>query len=274
MARDPNTPDDVELRDKLIKIGQEYSKNLPRAKVMMRDGRSFNFVTPSGMTGYRVATLMTKEPETIDWLDTLAESDVLFDVGANIGLYSIYGAASRGCRVIAFEPEAQNFGLLNQNIALNNLGSLCTPFCVGLSDREAFTTVMVSPGDSGSSGHQVQGAAAGSFRHSGMQARPQGIFTTTLDRLVEVHGFPAPTHIKVDVDGLEHAIVAGGKTVLSNPKLRSVMIELTLTIKQHAGLLDAIEGFGFQRNAEMEAFVRAKTTGNAHSGNVLFTRVP
>jgi FkbM family methyltransferase len=272
MAGAPETPDQVNSRNKLMKLGQDYAKRQPRAEVRMPDGRAFKFVTPSGMTGFRVATLATKEPETIEWLDGLTASDILYDVGANIGLYSIYGAVSKGCRVYAFEPESQNFGLLNQNIALNELNEVCTPYCVGLSDTEGFTTIMVSPGESGSSGHQVQGAAAGSFRQGGVKARSQGIFTTTLDRLVDVHGFPVPTHIKVDVDGLEHAIVAGGAKVLSNPILRSVMIELTLTIRQHGGLLDAIEAFGFQRDAEMEAIVRAKTQGNAHSGNVLFTR--
>jgi FkbM family methyltransferase len=42
-------------------------------------------------------------------------------VGANVGMYTIWAAATRNARVYAFEPEAQNYATLNRNIALNNL---------------------------------------------------------------------------------------------------------------------------------------------------------
>src|SRR2546430_8849931 len=59
---------------------------------------------------YRAETYASKEPETIAWLtEELREGDVFFDVGANIGLYSLYAAKLRpSCRVYAFEPESHN----------------------------------------------------------------------------------------------------------------------------------------------------------------------
>ena len=74
---------------------------------------------------WRANTFDTEEPETIGWLDTLAADDILWDVGANVGMYSIYAARFRRCKVIAFEPESQNFAVLVRNISLNGLQDLC-----------------------------------------------------------------------------------------------------------------------------------------------------
>ena len=52
--------------------------------------------------------LRTKEPETLDWIDTMAEGSALVDVGANVGLYSVYAAKARKCQVYAFEPSVFN----------------------------------------------------------------------------------------------------------------------------------------------------------------------
>jgi hypothetical protein len=70
---------------------------------------------------FRADTYSTKEPETLDWLDReLTEEDIFFDVGANIGLYSLYAAKSKpGCTIFSFEPESQNYARLCKNIALN-----------------------------------------------------------------------------------------------------------------------------------------------------------
>ena len=57
-------------------------------------------------------TFQDDEPETISWIDAEIEpGDVVWDVGANIGLYACY-AAKAGARVLAFEPSGLNFGLL------------------------------------------------------------------------------------------------------------------------------------------------------------------
>src|SRR5688572_2023380 len=93
----------------------EYEKIIPNAKV---DG--LTFLTPNSHCAWRVQTLYTKEPDTIAWINRMKPGDVLFDVGANMGQYSLL-AAQRGVRVHAFEPEAQNFALLVRNIIVNNL---------------------------------------------------------------------------------------------------------------------------------------------------------
>ena len=77
---------------------------------------------------------MAKEPDMIEWIESFNRNDILFDVGANIGLYSIFASKQGIKKVIAFEPEALNFALLNQNIFLNNEQDRIVPLNVGLSN--------------------------------------------------------------------------------------------------------------------------------------------
>ena len=73
---------------------------------------------------WRAETYETKEPDTIEWIDSFfREGDVIYDIGANIGQYSLYAAKKLkgNCRILAFEPEALNYSKLNKNIVLNNL---------------------------------------------------------------------------------------------------------------------------------------------------------
>src|SRR5882757_3510129 len=85
------------------------------------------FLTPNSHCLWRVQTLATKEVDTIAWLSKMQSGEVLFDVGANMGQYSLI-AAKKGLTVYAIEPESQNFALLCRNIAVNKMGELVKPF--------------------------------------------------------------------------------------------------------------------------------------------------
>lgn len=227
--------------------------------------------TPNRVCVWRVLTYLTKEPETIAWIDTMPRDAVLYDVGSNIGLYALWAAAVRGLRVIAFAPEAGSFQVLNENLRVNRLTERCTAFCLGISDKVGFGTMQVRETTAGSSGHQVQ-VTDGRRVVIDQPAASQGIATATLDHLVYECGFPCPTHIKVDVDGLEHAVIKGSARLLGDERLRSIMIELMVKKDFHQSVITTLEAAGFEKDAAMEQSVHAKTQGVAHTGNILFTR--
>ena len=54
---------------------------------------------PNWINRYRATTFSEKEPETLEWIDSLEKESVLWDVGANVGLYSIYAVKKRKCSV-------------------------------------------------------------------------------------------------------------------------------------------------------------------------------
>ena len=98
---------------------EEYERLNPRCEVV-HAGTRMVFVTPNAFTKGRVDSIYSKEPCTLEWIAEFKPDDILVDVGANVGMYSIWAAATRKIKVFAFEPEAQNYALLNRNILAAN----------------------------------------------------------------------------------------------------------------------------------------------------------
>jgi FkbM family methyltransferase len=170
----------------------------------------------------RVRTFSTKEPETLRWLEDLTVNDVLWDVGANIGLYSIYAAIARGVRVVAFEPSPFNLESLARNVALNHLQDRISVVPVGLSSTSGLALLRMSSIERGE-GHNTLGETYG---QSGRPIQDPTTFPTvglTADDAVSSLRLPAPTHLKLDVDGIEGLILKGAPAVLAG--VRSVLVE-------------------------------------------------
>ncbi|CAN0511259.1 unnamed protein product, partial [Phaeothamnion confervicola] len=163
-------------------------------------------------------TRFTKEPETIAWIRSFGGNDVFYDIGANIGSYSIY--AGRRCRrVLAFEPEAQNFAVLNKNINLNNLQHIVTAFPFALSDERKLDTLRLNRLEAGAALHSFGTNIDFKGEHF-ESAFEQGSISLTLDELVFSYALEFPNFIKIDVDGLESRIIKGGMRVLADPRLK------------------------------------------------------
>ena len=196
------------------------------------------------LTNYRARTFLTKEVETIEWIDSFKEDDVYFDVGANIGLYSLY-AGRKGVRVFSFEPESQNYALLNRNIYLNHLSKTVKALNIGLSDKEEIVDLYISRFEQGSALHSV--AESIDLNHNSFEADfEQHVFSTSLDHLVHKFNLPLPNHLKIDVDGLESKIISGAASILKEPTLRSVLIELNLKLEGDRNILDILNQAGFE----------------------------
>lgn len=189
-------------------------------------GLSITLGVSSETERYRADTYESKEPETLDWLDAnLRDGDVLFDIGANVGVYSLYAAKRQNkCQVYAFEPAGQNFARLMRNVSLNGLGNVI-PCNMPLSDAQAFALFFVSDLEAGSAFHNLGAENAGK-RSAGPSLR-QGALAVSADALVSDFGLPSPTLVKLDVDGLEDKIVAGASKILRSPSLRGVLVEVS-----------------------------------------------
>ena len=81
------------------------------------------FANPNRLCVNRARYFSEKEPETLEWIDKIEVGAVLWDIGANIGLYSVYAAKTRSCLVFAFEPSVFNLEFLARNIYMNNLSN-------------------------------------------------------------------------------------------------------------------------------------------------------
>ena len=102
-------------------LSQISGEVMERTMSVRHQGMDLAFVIPNDISRFRVNTFSTKEPETLEWIDEVPKGSVLWDIGANIGLYTCYAAKGRECRVFAFEPSVFNLELLARNIFLNGL---------------------------------------------------------------------------------------------------------------------------------------------------------
>ena len=70
------------------------------------------------------------EPETFEWIrTTLKDQEVLWDIGANIGVFSLYAALEKKNKVLSLEPSAESYATLNANIRLNGLDEYIQALC-------------------------------------------------------------------------------------------------------------------------------------------------
>lgn len=224
------------------------------------------YVVPNEVCEWRVRTIFEKEPETIAWISEFNPGDVFFDVGANVGLYSVWAAKTTGAIVHAFEPEGQNFAALCQNIFLNKTD--ITPWPIAISNQTRIAPLNLSQFAAGASCHAVGEAI--SFKSKPFKPEfVQGTVCLPLDHLVEI-GLPQPDFIKIDVDGLEYSVVAGGFNCLQ--KCRSVLIEIDSNRAEHRRAVGVFEDWGFSYDQAQVDAARRTEGPFTGIGNVIFRR--
>lgn len=224
---------------------RQYEKLNPFA-ALEHQGRKLVYLIPNALCLARVETLFTKEPSTIGWLDSIPADATYLDVGANVGMYSIYVGVIRQARVFAFEPEAQNYALLQRNIHANRLGEKVIGWCAALSDSEGFDRIHLGEFKVGGSCHSY-GEAVDPFLNERKQpAFVQGCYATTIDRLVQNGTMPVPNFIKIDVDGFEHKVIKGADATLADPAVASLLIEINPALPDHRWIIDHLAQRGFR----------------------------
>lgn len=176
----------------------------------------------------RAQTLLTKEPGTIAWLEkSLRPDDVFWDVGANIGCYSLF-AAMKGVAVCAFEPHLANARSLLRNIRANrasffgelNIDVITSP----LGSHDGWLQFFYANDAPGSSGSQLGPA----IDEHGKPFQPMACemkWAMRGDRFAADTG-QWPDLLKIDVDGLELPILRGMKSIMNELPPRSFQVEI------------------------------------------------
>ena len=209
---------------------------------------SIRYYAPTPLLLARGKNMLLKEMDTIRWIDGFPGSCVFWDVGANVGVYSLYAATKRGVSVLSFEPLAANFHALSRNVELNRLGEQITGYCLALSGA---TELGVLNMDS-----SAMGSALSQFGRPGEISRyctrkedsgcTHGMIGYSVDDFINQFHPSFPNYIKMDVDGLEWKILQGARKTVCDSRLRSLLVELTLSDQREHDLAVAFLGdFGF-----------------------------
>ncbi|MGE9984674.1 FkbM family methyltransferase [Desulfovibrio sp. SGI.169] len=209
---------------------------------------SLYFYVTNPLTAFRVETFYTKEPETLQWIEGFSDNEVLWDIGANIGLYSVYAAKKRNAKVYAFEPSVFNLALLAKNIHANKLTRNITVVPLALS-RDSKSALFKIGGDDG----VAEGGACSSFDadfdFSGNPFKTDFSYQTagiTGDALCSLNIAPEPNYIKLDVDGIEHYILAGLQCTLKKDTVKSILVECNDAFcEQASGIANMLAANGF-----------------------------
>jgi FkbM family methyltransferase len=194
-----------------------------------------------------------KEPATVQWiLDRMKPGDVLYDVGANVGAYSLIAAVQvqRNAKVYAFEPSFATFQQLCRNVVLNQCQDAVIPHMLALSSGTGMARFNHASLQGGTSLHTLGEAVD----YKGEQFKPiytQEMLSFSIDDLVARFGFAPPTLMKIDVDGTELDIIEGTAQLLSGSSLRSVILEICERRGLRTRILDRMLSHGFNLTAEL-----------------------
>ena len=213
----------------------------------------------------------SKEPFTVRWIEQrIAAGDVFYDIGANVGAYSLVAVKkpSGASRVVAFEPSMANVAALCANIVLNEATGQITPMPVALSDHDGMTTLWLQALEAGSARHTL-GLSAEDDGSLDPGVFEQPALTYRLDEAIERFGLPAPNHIKLDVDGGEMAVVRGAARTLAMPSLRTMLVEVSTSLSEE--LTQVLAGHGLRLESKVDVKNKA---GDYLVWYGLFTREP
>ena len=196
-----------------------------------------SYVTLGRMGAGRGMTMLTKQPFTIDWIERFQPNSVFWDIGANVGVYTLYAALRGDTRVVAFEPAAVNYFLLAANCEANHFDDRVTCLLTGLGSQRSIATLEVS---------QFAPAQSFSFRGKRNRSYPgrQGALILTMDQMIDEYGLPCPNYIKLDVPGLTAEILEGGARTLQRPEVRELHAEMRASTASGKRMMERLRRYG------------------------------
>ena len=187
---------------------------------------SFDIYVPNKICEFRCETFSTKEPEMLEWLETYGGNGPLFDIGANVGLYSLYYSLYYDQKAYAFEPSVFNLKLLAKNISLNRASDRIKLITNPLSKESGIQSFINSTNEEGAALNTF-GVEYGYDGNKLCIKTEYSLLGLSLDDLLKFQLIKEkPSLIKIDVDGIEHLILSGAKETLKAPSCKSVFVEV------------------------------------------------
>ncbi len=193
-----------------------FGKLLPRiAYPIMRgplSGARFILGALEGEGGGATVYFNMMEPEQAEAMAaTLKKGDVFFDIGANVGFYTLLGSrqVGREGKVVAFEPVVRNLAYLYRHLSLNGAGNVTV---IPAACSDSLSLVFFASGENFAMGHIAGDPQPG--EHG------QLVPTMSVDDVARKLGL-VPDVIKIDVEGAELAVLEGAQETLraARPKI-------------------------------------------------------
>ena len=221
----------------------------------------------------RARSMLNREPDTLTWIETFTPDEVLWDIGANIGVFTLYAARVAGARVVAFDPLPLNHAGLTRNLCLNGLTDKVNAFCVALADTTQVARLRV-PAEA-----DTPGGAGGVFNDEndnfGVPVKTVyelGVLGYGIDDFLDTFDVPFPNHLKLDIDGIQGKVVAGARATLRDARLKTAMIELQPMPEQSGFILQEMSAAGFALTKTVASVAGESADINTGVTNNFFAR--
>jgi len=229
------------------------------------------FFTPNFRGFERIHNAHLKEPMTQQWIKSFSPGETLWDIGANVGVFSFL-AANSGTRVVAIEPLYGNHYSICKTLELNpGLTGNVMVMPVALTDLDGSDILYIPCNEIGYSGVQFGRTTdpMGNDLNEKFRINLLGLKASTMQNLL-LDSFSSPDYIKIDVDGIELKILKGLHDILQSSKLKSLLIEAQ-DVHEEELIRSLLEPNGFSCNlADRESTI--PSSSNCESYNLIFRR--
>jgi len=210
------------------------------------DEEEISIICSSETELYTRARSCSKEPETVGWLKKYFKNDsVLYDVGANVGAYSLVAAKMNNSgSIYSFEPGYASFSSLIANININKLTDRIMPISMAVSNNNSLDYFNYVTNESGCASNSF-GESIDYLGNYFVPQHKQMIPSMMLDHIIDF--IDSPTMIKIDVDGIEDKIVEGATKTLTEGRVETVLVELVDGEDDRAkSVLQNMEIYGYE----------------------------
>lgn len=143
-------------------------------------------------------------------LHFLLPGDVFFDVGANVGVYTILASGVCGAHTLSFEPAEEAYKILDKNIRLNQLQKKVKTVAAAVAAQTGELNI--------TSGEDAT-------NHIALQS-PQSLVVKVESTCLDNYADENPILLKIDVEGYENEVLKGASKLLQDQQLKAIIIEL------------------------------------------------
>lgn len=186
---------------KILRLFMEFIPPNTTVRILQGPLRNKRWIKGSGVNGYWLGSYELEGQKM--FIENLNKGDIIFDIGANVGFYSLLAAEIVGPsgKVFSFEPLPENFNYLKKHIEINGYKNIF-PFQVAVSDKSGLAFLKIE--GSNATGHFGSGDIH--------------VETISLDEWIKNNKLPIPNFLKIDVEGAEFLVLSGAENVLKNHK--------------------------------------------------------
>jgi FkbM family methyltransferase len=178
------------------------------------------------------ASMTCHEDEIVEHFSP-KEGDIVVDIGAAFGFYTILSSKRVGMKgkVVAIEAQPDSFEMLNKNIKLNGLANVITLNYAAYSKKSRLKLY---------SSYSIMRERAGKDFQEHIEVN-----ANTLDHLLQLQGIKDVDWIKIDVEGAEYEVLKGAHNILSNSNDMSILIEIHGQ-KNYTLIKEYLSSYGFE----------------------------